>query len=79
MKTTTLSLDDDLLQAVESEVSHTGQTPGQVIARVLRDVFLERNLEKPFKLRWVTVGGELQPGVDLDSRDLLIEKMEGRS
>jgi predicted kinase len=79
MKTTTLSLDDDLIQAVESQARHTRQTPDQVIERVLREALLEKSPRKPYKLRWVTVEGRLQPGVDLDDRNSLIERMEGRS
>lgn len=77
MKTVILFLDDDLDQAVESEARNAGQSPGQVIERVLRAALLKH--EKPFKFRWVTVKGELQPGVDLDDRKSLIERMEGRS
>ncbi|HEX9945502.1 MAG TPA: ribbon-helix-helix protein, CopG family [Thermoanaerobaculia bacterium] len=51
MKTTTLSLDDDLIHAVESKARHTGQTPDQAIERVLREALLEKKPEKPFKLR----------------------------
>src|SRR6185295_6944587 len=59
MKTMTLSLSDDLMQAVENEARKTGQTPGQVINRVLREAFLEKP-ERVF--RWVIVAGELQQG-----------------
>lgn len=70
----TLSLGDDLTQVIEAEARQSGQTPDQVIERVLRQAFLET--EMAFK--WVTVAGEFQPGVDLDSRDSLYELMEGR-
>jgi len=79
MKTTTLTLDDDLIQAIESEARHTGRAPGQVIERVLREALLERAPAKPYKLRWVTVEGPLQPGVDLDDRSSLLDRMEDRS
>ena len=79
MKTTTLSLDDDLLQAVESEAQRTGRAPDQVIKHVLREALLEKKPTKPYKLPWVTVEGPLQPGVDLDDRSSLIDLMEGRS
>jgi len=78
MKTTTISLGDDLMQAIVSEAGQAGQTPDQVIERVLREALLEGRPQKPFQFRWVTVAGEFQPGVDLDSRDSLIERMEGR-
>jgi hypothetical protein len=79
MKTTTLSLDDDLIQAVESQARHTGRTPNQVIEHVLREALLEKSPKKPYKLRWVTVEGDLQSGVDLDDRSSLLDRMEGRA
>lgn len=79
MKTTTLSLDDDLLQAVETQAQQTGQSPDRVIERVLREALLEKNPKKPYRLSWVTVAGDLQPGVDLNDRSALIDRMEGRS
>jgi len=75
MKTTTLSLSDDLMQAIENEARQAGQTPAAVIERVLREALLEK--PKP-AFKWVTVAGELQPGVDVDNRDSLFEVMEGR-
>ena len=79
MKTTTLSLDDDLIQAVESRARRTGRTPDQVIEHVLREALLEKSPGKSYKLRWVTVEGHPQPGVDLDDRSALLDRMEGRS
>jgi hypothetical protein len=79
MKTTTLSLDDDLIQAIESEARRTGRAPHQVIERILREALLEKAPAEPYKLRWVTVEGHLQPGVDLDDRSSLIDRMEDRS
>lgn len=79
MRTTTLALDDELVEALESQARHTGQTPDQVITHVLREALLEKKPGEPYKLRWVTVEGSLQPGVDLDDRDSLIDLMEGRS
>jgi len=71
----TLAFSDDLTQAIEVEARQSGQTPNQVIERVLCEALLEKP-KAAFK--WVTVAGELQPGVDLDSRDSLFEIMEGR-
>jgi predicted kinase len=79
MKTTTLTLADDLIQAIESEARHTGRAPDQVIERVLREALLAKAPAKPYKLRWLTVEGHLQPGVDLDDRSSLIDRMENRS
>jgi hypothetical protein len=79
MKAITLSLGDDLIQAVESQARHTGRTPDQVIEHVLREALLEKSPKKPYKLRWVTVEGHPQPGMDLDDRSALLDRMEGRA
>jgi plasmid stability protein len=80
METTTFfSLDDDLIQAIESEARRTGRAPHQVIERILREALLEEEPAKPYKLRWATAEGYVQPGVDLDDRSSLIDRMEDRS
>jgi len=47
MKTVTISLDDDLHQAIESEARKAGQTPEQVIERILREALLGQKAESP--------------------------------
>jgi hypothetical protein len=79
MKTIILSLDEALIQAVENQARHTGQTPDNVIQHVLREALLTKSTGKPYKLRWVTVEGHSQPGVDLDDRGALLDRMEGRT
>ncbi|HEY9420445.1 MAG TPA: CopG family transcriptional regulator [Thermoanaerobaculia bacterium] len=79
MRTTTLHLDDDLARAVETQARRSGRTPDEVIQKVLKEVFLVRKAEKPYKLRWSTVKGEAPPTVDISDRDALINHMEGRS
>jgi hypothetical protein len=67
------------LQAVENEARQLGQSPDQVINCILHEALGEKNAEGAFKFRWVTVKGEALPDVDLDDRDALYERMEGRS
>jgi hypothetical protein len=77
---TTLNIDDALMERVRRIASETGRTITQVIEDVLRrEVAGEKPKRKRFRLKWVTVSGRLQPGVDLADRDSLIERMEGRS
>ena len=76
MKTTTLTLEDDLVQAVESKAQETGQTTDQVINRALREALLET---KARAFHWVVVKGESPPDVDVNDRNALFERMEGRS
>ncbi len=79
MKTTTLSLEDDLVQAVETKAQQTGQTPDQVINHVLREALLETRTAETPAFRWVVVKGESPPDVDISDRNALFERMEGRS
>jgi hypothetical protein len=79
MRTMTLHLNDDLVQAVESKAQSSGKTVPELIESTLREIFLQRKTAKPYKLRWRTVKGESPPDVDLSDWDALIERMEGRS
>ena len=79
MKTTTLTLEDDLAQAVESKAQETGQTPDQVINRTLREVLLKPEPAETPAFRWVVVKGESPPDVDISDRNALFERVEGRS
>jgi hypothetical protein len=79
MKTTTLSLEDDLVQAVERKARQTGQTPDQVVNRALREALLERKTWEAPEFRWVVVKGESPPDIDISDRNALFERMEDRS
>jgi hypothetical protein len=70
---TILNIDDKLMREVERHAAETGQTVTRVIESVLREAFACQKVSgaRPFKLRWVTVRGRLQPGVDLTDRDSL--------
>ncbi|MHB8348368.1 MAG: hypothetical protein ACYDHM_14635 [Acidiferrobacterales bacterium] len=52
----------------------------RVIEKALRESFRrEQSLKrKPFRLKWVTVHGRIQPGVGLTDRDALYERREDR-
>ena len=78
---TTLDIQDKLMRLVKKRAVETGQTVTGVVERALRESLMrERGAKaKHFALRWVTVGGRVQPGVDLTDRDALYERMEGRS
>jgi metal-responsive CopG/Arc/MetJ family transcriptional regulator len=77
---TTLSLDDNLMRAAKRRAAETGQTLSSVIETALRETLeQEKKTKHSFRLRWITVKGGVQPGVDLVDRDALIERMEGRS
>ncbi len=78
---TTLDIDDRLMRLVKKQAVESGQTITGVIENALREALVRQKAvrAKPFKLRWRTVRGRLQPGVDLTDRDALYERMEGRS
>ena len=77
---TTLNIDDELMKRVKGIATASGRTVTEVIEEILRrEVAGERYARKRFRLKWNTVSGRLQPGVDLADRDALIERMEGRS
>jgi hypothetical protein len=77
---TTLSLDDNLMRAAKRRAAETGQTLSSVIETALRETLeQEKKTKHSFRLRWITVKGRVQPGVDLVDRDALIDRMEGRS
>ena len=77
---TTLNLDDNLMRVAKRRAAETGRTLSSMIETALREIIEKENETKPsYRLRWVTVKGGVQPGVDLDDRDALIDRMEGRS
>ena len=76
---TTLNIDDDLMRRVKKRAHETGQTITKVIENALRQTLTGRRpAKRVYKLRWVSVSGRLQPGVDLTDRDALFDLMEGR-
>lgn len=78
---TTLNLDDHLMRALKKRAAETGRTITRVIEDALRDSLARERARRhePFKLRWVTVRGRVQPGVDLTDRHNLLDRMDGRA
>jgi hypothetical protein len=77
---TTLDLDDGLLRAAKKRAAEQGTTLTRVIEDALRQTLTRsgRAAGEGFRLRLVTKRGRPRPGVDLDDRDALYERMEGR-
>ncbi len=76
---TTLNLDDELMKAIKQRAAATGRTLTEVIEVCLRHgLEAEQAPKRGYRLRWSTVSGHLQPGVDLTDRDSLHERMEER-
>ncbi len=75
-----MNINDALMRKVKQTAAKSGRTITQVVEDSLRNEISEaRPEEKPFELKWITVTGKLNPGVDLADRDALTELMEGRS
>jgi len=76
---TTIDLDEKLLRWAKREAAEKGTTLKAVIEDSLRLRYLaSKKGGTGFKLRWPSVRGKLLPGVDIDNRDSLYERMDGR-
>jgi len=74
---TMLNLDDDLMCAVEQRANETGLTIPAMIEAALREMLAqESKRDHSYRIRWVTMSGGVQPGIDLADRDALFERME---
>jgi hypothetical protein len=75
---TTVRLDEDLMSAVKKYAAEKGLTITSVLDQALREMLTRRNkLENRKRAKLPTFSGKgLQPGVDLDDSDALLELME---
>ena len=76
---TTLNFDDRLLRAAKMRAAQDGDTLTRLIERALRD-YLRPARERPtgFRAELLTKRGAPAAGVDLDDRNALYERMDGR-
>jgi len=75
---TTIQLDDQVLKDIKAIASATGRTLGSVIEEALREKLARRrdaDVEDPVELP-VFKGEGVQPGVDLDDSNSLLDLME---
>ena len=77
MARTTISLDNDLHRGLRRRATQEGCTFRDLVNRLLRAA-LAAPARGPYRLRWRTERGKIQPGVDLDDRDALFDLMDGR-
>lgn len=76
---TTLDLDDRLLRQAKALAASRGETLTRFLEGALREHL--RELARPakgFRFQPVVRGGTRVPGVEIDDRDALYERMEGR-
>lgn len=76
---TTLNFDDRLIRAAKARAAHEGETLTRLIERALRDYLqAPRSPGRPYRADLLTKRGRPVAGVNLDDRDMLYERMDGR-
>lgn len=76
---TTLEIPDDLFRRAKTRAASEGAPLREIVEAGLRLYLAGRARPRNYKLRWRTERGRLLPGVRLDDRDALLERMEGRA
>ena len=74
---TTITLDDDVLAKVKTEMRRTGASFKQAVNEMLRraDILASKSEAKPFKIKARDLG--TYPGLNYDCVWRLLEKVEG--
>lgn len=77
---TTLDFEDGLIRAAKARAAREGKSLTRLVEEALRRYLApEPRSRQPFKLKLVKKKGRLLPGVDVNDRDSLYDRMEGRS
>jgi len=76
---TTMDITDELFRRAKKRAADDGVPLRNVVEAALRIYLSSRSRRAGYRLNWKTERGRLQPGVDLDDRDSLLERMEGSS
>lgn len=76
---TTLNFDDRLIRAAKARAALEGETLTRLIERALRDYLRPPpDPVREFRAELLTKAGRPLAGVELDDRDILYERMDGR-
>jgi hypothetical protein len=76
---TTLDIDERLLRQAKARAAERGETLTRFLEGALRDRLTAPSAPpRPFRFRPLVKRGTPLPGIDLDDRDALYERMEGR-
>ena len=76
---TMLNLDDDLVRAVKARAAAEGDTFTRLVERALRHYLAEpAPRDRRFRIELLVKGGQPVADVNLDDRDALYERMDGR-
>ena len=77
---TTLDFEDDLIRRAKARAANEGVSLTRLVEDALRRYLAPApKTGKPFELKLVISRGGFLPGVDINDRDALYERMEGRS
>lgn len=75
-----MDIDDRVLRQAKKLAAEEGKSLTLIIEEALRERLSPRTrVRKKFKIRLLTKTGRIIPGTNLADRDLLYERMEGRS
>lgn len=74
---TTLDLSDDLFRRAKKRAADEGIPLRDVVEAALRDYLSGKPRASTYRFEWTPERGELLPGVDLDDRNSLFDRMEG--
>ena len=75
---TTLDLNEEVLRSAKQRAAREGTTLRAVVERALRSYLKGGDRKSGYRLRWRPERGRLRPGVRLDDRDALFDRMDGR-
>jgi Arc/MetJ family transcription regulator len=75
---TTIDIGDELFRQAKKRAAVDGVSFRQVVEAALRSYLAPRVKSASYKLRWGTEKGRLLPGVNLDDRESLFDRMDGR-
>ena len=74
---TTLNIDSEVMALVKRRAAESGKTITEIVEQALRkEVAGNAPRTERFVLRWSTVAGRTEPGIDLADRDSLYGAME---
>lgn len=77
---TTLDLEDALVREAKKRAAEAGEPFTRLLERALRLYLHDPGPpERAFRLDLLTKRGRLEPGIDWDDRNALVERMEGRA
>lgn len=74
---TTLEINDELFRRAKLRAADERVPLRDVVEAALREYLSGKGRRSGYTLRWTTDKGELLPGVDLEDRDALHDRMNG--